>query len=89
MQRVDARLGLRKREPGEGIEPVVQVVRTRGDAAGFGDLNLIGALVCDWADELDRLTALRADTPLCGGAVEFVQRAQAEPRPQRLVDRVP
>jgi hypothetical protein len=88
MHRVDARLGLRKGEPREGIEPVVQVVRARGDAAGFGDLNLIGPLVCVRADELDRPTALRADAPLCGGAVQFFQRAQAEPRPQRLVDRV-
>src|SRR6185369_4545917 len=41
MQGVDARLGARKGEPGEGVEPVVQALRAGRDAPRLEDADLV------------------------------------------------
>jgi hypothetical protein len=86
VQRVDARLGLRKSEPGERVEPVVQVFGACRDAAGLIDRDFVVRIIRAGRDKAQRLGAFRFQSG--GEAVQIVERARAEKRTDAVEDRV-
>ena len=84
---VDARLGARKSEPGEGIEPVVQVFRPRRNLTAAEDAQLVICAIVRRSDETHRVPAFRDHARFLGEAVQARKRALgAEPRRERLVN---
>src|SRR5206468_6548511 len=87
---VDARLGARKREPAERVEPVMQIAVARFDAAGLMYPQLVWAALSCRGHEAHRHAAFGGDAGSRRGRVEHVERApEAEPRRKRLVYRMP
>jgi hypothetical protein len=85
VQRVDARLGEREGEPGEGVEPVMQAVGPGGDAAGLEDADFVLGILGAGRNEAHRLATFGAHAARFGESVEALQRPAAfEPRPHRV-----
>jgi hypothetical protein len=86
---VDARLGARKREPGEGVEEVVQALGPRLHATSLEHLYLVVAVFRAWRNEAHGLAAFGVETSLGRQRVQPVEGPLAgEPGPYRVEDRL-
>ena len=86
---VDARLGARKGEPGERVEPVVQALHASRHPAGFEDADFVVAVDLRRRHEAHRNTAFRAQAARLGEFVEPLERTSgAEPRAYGVENRM-
>jgi hypothetical protein len=79
MHGIDERLGPGKGEPGEGVEKVVQIVRTRLDASGLEHTHFIISVGRPGRHKTQRPAALSADADFLREGIEPIERAGAEP----------